>query len=80
MDTCSNDLHNVSKAVANWLNTSFPGHPLFEPESEDRCSDCSINHDTTGMLLCPILYDWSDSKYILFVTNKSGSILTPFHA
>jgi len=44
-------------AVASWLNKEYTDVPPLH--TGDR-KDYGIHHPITGMLLCPVRYDWSD--------------------
>jgi hypothetical protein len=50
---------SVREAVANWLNKAYPTPtPLDISTRANR----GIKHETTGRLLCPIEYDWTDER------------------
>ncbi|KAG6818922.1 hypothetical protein H0H93_000271 [Arthromyces matolae] len=56
-DARSDDISTIKKLVATWLNKNHQTVPSLIPE--DRANR-GIKHDMTGMLLCPIEYDWND--------------------
>ena len=49
--------------VADWLNQQYPHEP---PLSTIKRDGRGIHHSITGMLLCPIRYDWNDEEYTIF--------------
>ena len=53
---------NVSKLmsrVSEWLNQMYPHEP---PLSAIKREGRGIHHPITGMLLCPIRYDWDNEE------------------
>ena len=54
------DVSKLMGRVASWLNQQYPKE---EPLSDDSRIGRGIHHPITGMLLCPIRYDWSDEQY-----------------
>ena len=50
--------------ITEWLNMQYPDAP---PLSTIKHDGCGIHHPITGMLLCPIRYDWNDETYLFFV-------------
>jgi hypothetical protein len=58
-DARGDDVLSIREAVANWLNKAYPTHtPLDISCRRSR----GIKHETTGRLLCPIEYDWTDER------------------
>ena len=58
-DTHSDDTSRLKVAVAEWLNSHMSsGTRLSARAKEER----GINNDVTGRLLCPIDFDWDNSK------------------
>ena len=49
--------------IAEWLNMQYPDAP---PLSTIKRDGRGIHHPITGMLLCPIRYDWDDEEYVFF--------------
>ena len=70
-DARGDDVLSIREAVANWLNKAYPTHTPLDISSR-RCR--GIKHDTTGRLLCPIEYDWTDERWVVFC-HVSSSIL-----
>jgi hypothetical protein len=58
-DARGDDVLSVREAVANWLNKAYP---TLTPLDISSRGDRGIKHETTGRLLCPIEYDWSDER------------------
>jgi hypothetical protein len=58
-DARGDDVLSIREAVANWLNKAYPTHTPLDILS--RLSR-GIKHETTGRLLCPIEYDWTDER------------------
>jgi hypothetical protein len=58
-DARGDDVLSIREAVANWLNKAYATHTPLDISS--RCSR-GIQHKTTGRLLCPIEYDWTDER------------------
>jgi hypothetical protein len=54
--------------VASWLNQQYPKEL---PISDDSRKDRGIHHAITGMLLCPIRYDWADEEYVFLLSLSS---------
>jgi hypothetical protein len=54
------DVSKLMSRVASWLNQQYPKE---DPLSDDSRIGRGIHHPITGMLLCPIRYDWSDERY-----------------
>ena len=46
--------------IPEWLNQQYPHEP---PLSTIKRNGHGIHHSITGMLLCPIRYDWDDEEY-----------------
>lgn len=46
-------------AVGNWLNKEYTDAPPLD--TGDR-QGRGIHHPITGMLLCPVRYDWDDAR------------------
>jgi len=46
--------------VAEWLNQQYPQEPALSTIKRDGRG---IHHPITGMLLCPIRYNWDDEEY-----------------
>ena len=46
--------------IAEWLNQQYPQEPALSTIKRDGRG---IHHPITGMLLCPIRYDWDDEAY-----------------
>ena len=46
--------------IAEWLNLQYPQEPGLSTIKRDGRG---IHHPITGMLLCPIRYDWEDEAY-----------------
>jgi uncharacterized protein DUF6698 len=53
------DVLSIREAVANWLNKGYPSHTPLDISSR---GSRGIKHETTGRLLCPIEYDWTDER------------------
>jgi hypothetical protein len=51
------DVSKLMNRVAEWLNQQYPHEP---PLSAIKRDGRGIHHPITGMLLCPIRYDWDD--------------------
>ena len=64
-DAHGDDVLSVREAVANWLNKAYPTHSLLDISSR---GNRGIKHKTTGQLLCPIEYDWTDERWAIFVS------------
>src|SRR5882672_11487497 len=47
--------------IAEWLNHQYPHEPSLSTIKRDGRG---IHHPITGMLLCPIRYDWDDEEYV----------------
>jgi uncharacterized protein DUF6698 len=58
-DARGDDVLSIREAVANWLNKAYPTHTPLDISSR---GDRGIKHETTGLLLCPIEYDWTDER------------------
>jgi hypothetical protein len=58
-DARGDDVLSIREAVANWLNKAYRTHTPLDISS--RLSR-GIKHETTGRLLCPIEYDWTDER------------------
>ena len=58
-DARGDDILSVREAVANWLNKAYPTDTPLDISSR---GDRGIKHETTGRLLCPIEYDWTDER------------------
>lgn len=50
--------------IAEWLNQQYPDAP---PLSTLKRDGRGIHHPITGMLLCPIRYEWDNEWYDFFV-------------
>jgi hypothetical protein len=61
-DARGDDVLSVREAVANWLNKAYPAHTPLDISSR---ADRGIKHETTGWLLCPIEYDWTDERQVI---------------
>lgn len=46
--------------IAEWLNQQYPDDPSLSTIKRDGRG---IHHSVTGMLLCPIRYNWDDDEY-----------------
>ena len=57
------DVSKLMNRVADWLNQQYPHEP---PLSTIKRDGRGIHHSITGMLLCPIRYDWNDEEYTIF--------------
>ena len=55
--------------VTEWLNQEFPHQPALSTIKRDGHG---IHHPITGMLLCPIRYNWDDEAYG-FLMSWNGS-------
>ena len=64
-DAHGDDVLSVREAVANWLNKAFLIHTPLNISSR---ANCGIKHETNGQLLCPIEYDWTDKRQVIFVS------------
>jgi len=53
------DVSKLMNRVAEWLNQQYPQEP---PLSAIKRDGRGIYHPITGMLLCPIRYDWNDEE------------------
>jgi hypothetical protein len=50
----------MMNAVGNWLNKEYTDAPTLDiGDRQNR----GIHHPITGMLLCPVRYDWEDERY-----------------
>jgi hypothetical protein len=58
-DARGDDVLSIREAAANWLNKAYPTQTPLDISSR-RCR--GIKHETTGRLLCPIEYDWTDER------------------
>ncbi|KAG6904792.1 hypothetical protein DXG01_007127 [Tephrocybe rancida] len=56
-DACSDNISTLKKSVAVWVNKLPFTQPALNPED---CSNCGLQHDTTGKLICPIEFNWDD--------------------
>jgi hypothetical protein len=57
--------------IPEWLNQQYALDP---PLSTIKRDGRGIHHSITGMLLCPIRYDWNDEEYTIFsVLDKTHS-------
>lgn len=74
-DARGDDVLSVREAVANWLNKAYPTHTPLDISSR---ANRGIKHETTGRLLCPIEYDWTDERQVIFV-SCCKSILNHTH-
>ena len=65
------DVSKLMSRVASWLNQQYPKEvPLLDDSRIGR----GIHHPITGMLLCPIRYDWSDEQYGFLLVLNSNSL------
>ena len=77
-----NDVLSVREAVTNWLNKAYPTHSPLDISS---WGNCGIKHETTGWLLCPIEYDWTDERWAIFMScfesilNHAQSVRAKLH-
>lgn len=56
------DAGNLKSATVTWVDEIFgPSIPALKPNSKDERGLDNVN---TGHLLCPIEFDWEDSKYV----------------
>ena len=54
------DAASLKKEVVDWLRNLYgPLEPSISPALK---SDCGLEHDVTGGLLCPVEYDWDDPE------------------
>ncbi|KAG6850490.1 hypothetical protein C0991_010330, partial [Blastosporella zonata] len=56
-DARSDDISILKRSIAVWLNKLPETKPHFLPDS---CSNCGIQHNMAGKLLCPIEFEWDD--------------------
>lgn len=64
----------MKKVVVDWLNKASSTVRL---DADDR-STCGLQHDTTGQLLCPIEYDWSDLEYMFYYIYDPSNLMFLF--
>ena len=57
----SNDVLRIMNVVTIWINQQYPEEPQL---STTNHQGRGIHHLITGMLLCPIQYDWNDAEYV----------------
>ena len=57
----SDDVSRIMNVVAIWVNQQYPEEPQL---STTNRRDRGIHHPITGMLLCPIRYDWNNAEYV----------------
>ncbi|KAG5633021.1 hypothetical protein H0H81_012441 [Sphagnurus paluster] len=50
------DIGNIKKAIAHWINKMYSPSQALDADKTNR----GLQHDTTGLLLCPIEHDWKD--------------------
>ena len=67
-DARGDDVLSVREAVANWLNKVYPTHTSLNISTR---SNRGIKHEMTGLLLCPIEYNWTDERWIIVSCFKS---------
>jgi len=58
--------------VAEWLNQQYPNETALSTIKRDGRG---IHHPITGMLLCPIRYDWNDELYANFSLGLLSTLL-----
>lgn len=58
-DARSDDIRRIKEELAIWINRDYSPTPALELRSRH---DRGLQNDTTGALLCPIEYDWSDNE------------------
>jgi len=58
-DARGDDILSIREAVANWLNKAYLTHAALDISCR---RSRGIKHETTGRLLCPIEYDWTDER------------------
>ena len=51
--------------IAEWLNQQYPHEPALSTIKRDGRG---IHYSITGMLLCPIRYNWDDEAYGFLVS------------
>jgi hypothetical protein len=56
------DVSKLMNRVAEWLNQQYPHEP---PLSAIKRDNRGIHHPITGMLLCPIRYNWDHEEWVL---------------
>jgi hypothetical protein len=64
-DARGDDVMSLREAVANWLNKAYPTHASLDISTR---GNRGIKHETTGRLLCPIEYDWTDERWVIFLS------------
>ena len=58
--------------IAEWLNQHYPREPALSTIKRDGRG---IHHPITGMLLCPIRYNWDDEAYGFLISwNRSAHV------
>ncbi len=57
--------------IPEWLNQEYPNEP---PLSTIKRDGRGIHHPVTGMLLCPIRYDWEDEEYAVSSVLRSSRV------
>ena len=50
--------------IAEWSNQQYPDVP---PLSTIKRDGWGVHHSITGMLLCPVRYEWDNERYDFFV-------------